>query len=1210
MAQTIKLKRSSVAGNIPGSSDLALGEIAVNTADGALYIKKGDNTIVAVGDNDILHIDTSNGRVGVGTTSPSAELTVSGTIANDAFTIPNSIGTAGQVLKAPSSGTTLTWADESGSSGAIAPSINTMTGDGSTTTLTLSTTPVNENATIITFDGVLQHKSTYSLSGSTITFSTAPANGVAVECIVINTHSIQALEDGDSDTKIQVEETADEDKIRFDTAGTERMIIDASGNVGIGTTSPNQLLEVKGTSGTAATRIHADTITSPRAELEFMRGTTDTFGGDAYTDWKIGTVGATQADFAIISSDTTRGSNERLTIEYDTGNVGIGTTSPDNKFHVVSGAAGEVAQFTGAVENRGLSIRSETNTDASAHVVFNSQSVGSKGMFTFETDSTERLRIDSSGNLLVGRTSASGVDVDGHVLFENGVSYQSMTSNSVQFLNRNGTDGNLLQLYKNGSTVGSIGVDAGYITIGKGDTGLLFQDGGDAIQPRSISGLANRDAAISLGVSGGRFKDLYLSGTLTNNGTGGISIDTSGNVGIGASSPNAALSISKQTTALSGTGNTYGLYLYPTSSGAIYVDAITGSTSNTDLKLRSYNNGTYTQLIGSSSGGTVTTFETGGSERMRIDSSGKVGIGESNPDGLLHLTGDTNANGAELYLQVNNNNTTDNLGAINFGSNVDSTLSKILSGTSGANNSSYLTFSTSSSGSQSEAMRIDSSGALLLNPNNATRGLKITTTQTVAVGDTTTYDTVGAGYGRHIFKTDGTERMRIDSSGNLLVGTTAADSNSLGIGLLSSGLAYAVRDGGTAFIAHRKSSDGEIIQLKKDNVAVGSIGTTAGDIQIGSGDTALRFQASTDAVFPAYSSGGGRGSAINLGLSSVPFKDLYLSGNITVGGTVDGRDIATDGTKLDGIESGATADQTQSDINALAITQVGTISSGTWQGTAIASAYLDSDTAHLSGAQTFSGAKTFSSDITLNSSELVHNNATFGTFDWRAYQGDTGDLTWTVTGTSGAEMTLTSDGSNYANASLSVGGASVITTTNTKTLTNKTITSPVINTGVSGTAILDEDTMSSNSATQLATQQSIKAYVDTQVAGVVDSAPAALDTLNELAAALGDDANFSTTTSTALGNRLRVDTAAQGLTGTQQANAITNLGITATKAELNYVDGVTSNIQTQLDGKQASGSYLTGNQTITLSGDVSGSGTTSIAVTIADDSHNHVISVM
>jgi hypothetical protein len=45
-----------------------------------------------------------------------------------------------------------------------------------------------------------------------------------------------------------------------------------------------------------------------------------------------------------------------------------------------------------------------------------------------------------------------------------------------------------------------------------------------------------------------------------------------------------------------------------------------------------------------------------------------------------------------------------------------------------------------------------------------------------------------------------------------------------------------------------------------------------------------------------------------------------------------------------------------------------------------------------------------------------------------------------------------------------------------------TWTSPVINTGISGTAVLDEDAMGSNSATKIATQQSIKAYVDTTVA--------------------------------------------------------------------------------------------------------------------------------
>ena len=51
----------------------------------------------------------------------------------------------------------------------------------------------------------------------------------------------------------------------------------------------------------------------------------------------------------------------------------------------------------------------------------------------------------------------------------------------------------------------------------------------------------------------------------------------------------------------------------------------------------------------------------------------------------------------------------------------------------------------------------------------------------------------------------------------------------------------------------------------------------------------------------------------------------------------------------------------------------------------------------------------------------------------------------------------------------------------TKTLTNKTLTSPVLNTSVSGSAVLDEDDFASNSATKLATQQSIKAYIDGQI---------------------------------------------------------------------------------------------------------------------------------
>ena len=58
----------------------------------------------------------------------------------------------------------------------------------------------------------------------------------------------------------------------------------------------------------------------------------------------------------------------------------------------------------------------------------------------------------------------------------------------------------------------------------------------------------------------------------------------------------------------------------------------------------------------------------------------------------------------------------------------------------------------------------------------------------------------------------------------------------------------------------------------------------------------------------------------------------------------------------------------------------------------------------------------------------------------------------------------------------------------TQTMTNKTLTSPVINTGISGSAIVDEDNMSSNSATKVPTQQSVKAYVDSEVGAVSTTA--------------------------------------------------------------------------------------------------------------------------
>ena len=85
--------------------------------------------------------------------------------------------------------------------------------------------------------------------------------------------------------------------------------------------------------------------------------------------------------------------------------------------------------------------------------------------------------------------------------------------------------------------------------------------------------------------------------------------------------------------------------------------------------------------------------------------------------------------------------------------------------------------------------------------------------------------------------------------------------------------------------------------------------------------------------------------------------------------------------------------------------------------------------------------------------------------------------------------------------------------------------------------------IASENATITGSQIASESYVGTQIANLVDSSPSALNTLNELAAALGDDASFSTTVSTSLGNRLRVDTASQGLNSTQKSNARTNLGL-------------------------------------------------------------------
>lgn len=99
------------------------------------------------------------------------------------------------------------------------------------------------------------------------------------------------------------------------------------------------------------------------------------------------------------------------------------------------------------------------------------------------------------------------------------------------------------------------------------------------------------------------------------------------------------------------------------------------------------------------------------------------------------------------------------------------------------------------------------------------------------------------------------------------------------------------------------------------------------------------------------------------------------------------------------------------------------------------------------------------------------------------------------------------------------------------------------------------------------TQIATTAFVGTALSNLVDGAPGALDTLNELAAALGDDASFATTVTNSLATKAPLESPT--FTGTVTLPAATSIG-NVSSTEISYVDGVTSAIQTQLNGKASS----------------------------------------
>ena len=320
-------------------------------------------------------------------------------------------GTTLTFATAPANGRVITVYHSTTTVGGSNNTLNTMTGDGSNTTLTLSTAPVHENNVSVYFDGVYQSKSNYSVSGTTLTFSTAPPTGVLVEAVTATNTDISTatqLSDADGDTKVQVEESSDEDKIRFDTAGSERVIITNAGKVGISTSDPSQLLTVQSaTFPVVEIANYSDSNPTDGAALDLIEkqpsfaSATNTFGQTGVYGFRLKLNGSDNTLRIKSGSQTTV--TDRVVLDRDTNNIGLGTTSltKDTGYATLSlsdTTGGQVVFKDDGTTMAGINGNS-TRLSLTA--------VGSRNII-FNTNGSERLRVDSTGNLFLGTTSGLG----------------------------------------------------------------------------------------------------------------------------------------------------------------------------------------------------------------------------------------------------------------------------------------------------------------------------------------------------------------------------------------------------------------------------------------------------------------------------------------------------------------------------------------------------------------------------------------------------------------------------------------------------------------------------------------------------------------------------------------------------------------------------------------------------------------------------------
>jgi len=306
-----------------------------------------------------------------------------------------------------------------------------------------------------------------------------------------------------------------------------------------------------------------------QGDLTFTNGNPLIVGGDTDGSLAIGgyltNSGANVTMYgptATNANDMTFRANTTKWMEYDhslgaislTGNVGIGTSSPTSGYKLdVSGNL----IFSSA--------NPEIRLNAGGAWIGNANTANT---LTLNTSALERMRIDSSGNVLVGGTSyegSSSSNASSAYISSGGFIAASVTNDFGMLVNRTGSDGDLMAFRKDGSTVGSIGVAGGAAYISGPSNGVRFT--GTTIAPSNNTG-GIADGAIQLGYSTDRFKDLYLSGGVYLGGTGAANKLDDYEEGTWTPTMHSGGSLINNKAIYTKIGNVVSLYLYVQTSSA------------------------------------------------------------------------------------------------------------------------------------------------------------------------------------------------------------------------------------------------------------------------------------------------------------------------------------------------------------------------------------------------------------------------------------------------------------------------------------------------------------------------------------------------------------------------------------------------------------------------------------------------------------------